>query len=99
MPELPEVETVRRTLIELVKGKTIEAVYIHWPKMIKKPEETVQFQDAVAGQTIRDVGRRGSSSNSILMTMSLSPISEWKGDTACFSPLTRSTSIRMWFLR
>lgn len=59
MPELPEVETVRRTLIELVKGKTIEAVYIHWPKIIKKPEETVQFQDAVAGQTIQDVGRRG----------------------------------------
>jgi formamidopyrimidine-DNA glycosylase len=59
MPELPEVETVRRTLIELVKGKTIAAVYIHWPKIIKKPEETVQFQDALIGQTIHDVGRRG----------------------------------------
>jgi formamidopyrimidine-DNA glycosylase len=59
MPELPEVETVRRTLIELVKGKTIAAVYIHWPKIIKRPEVTEQFQDAVVGQTIHDVGRRG----------------------------------------
>lgn len=59
MPELPEVETVRRTLIELVKGKTIAAVYIHWPKIIKKPDVTEQFQDALIGQTINDVGRRG----------------------------------------
>lgn len=59
MPELPEVETVRRTLIELVNGKTIAAVYIHYPKIIKKPEVTEQFQDALIGQTIYDVGRRG----------------------------------------
>ncbi|MGQ4667438.1 DNA-formamidopyrimidine glycosylase [Metabacillus halosaccharovorans] len=59
MPELPEVETVRRTLIELVKGKTIKKVSIHWPKMIKKPDEIEQFKDALAGQTIHDVNRRG----------------------------------------
>lgn len=29
MPELPEVETVRRTLQRLVKGKTIETVDIN----------------------------------------------------------------------
>ncbi|PLT31190.1 DNA-formamidopyrimidine glycosylase [Peribacillus deserti] len=59
MPELPEVETVRRTLIELVTGKTIEDIQIHWPKIIKAPEEQEQFIDALRGQTIRDVGRRG----------------------------------------
>ncbi|MFD1737130.1 DNA-formamidopyrimidine glycosylase [Bacillus salitolerans] len=59
MPELPEVETVRRTLIELVKGKTIEEVIVNWPKMIKKPEPVEQFVDALKGQTIRDVKRRG----------------------------------------
>lgn len=59
MPELPEVETVRRTLLELVKGKTIEQVIVHWPKLVKKPDDARQFQDALKGQTILDVGRRG----------------------------------------
>ncbi|MDT0161805.1 DNA-formamidopyrimidine glycosylase [Bacillus sp. AG4(2022)] len=59
MPELPEVETVRKTLKELVSGKEIGQVSIHWPKMIKQPGEAEQFADALAGQTILNVGRRG----------------------------------------
>ncbi|WP_449621164.1 DNA-formamidopyrimidine glycosylase [Robertmurraya sp. Marseille-Q9965] len=59
MPELPEVETVRRTLVELVSGKTIERVTVTWPKIIKKPVEVEQFKDALVGQTIEEVGRRG----------------------------------------
>ncbi|TYR82185.1 DNA-formamidopyrimidine glycosylase [Priestia megaterium] len=59
MPELPEVETVRRTLIELVKGKTIQHVRVNWPKMIKQPDNVEQFCDALVGQCIQDVGRRG----------------------------------------
>ncbi len=59
MPELPEVETVRRTLLGLVSGKTIQSVEVFWPKMIKKPEDVAQFTDALKGQTIHDVERRG----------------------------------------
>lgn len=59
MPELPEVETVRRTLLELVSYKEIEHVSVFWPKIIKQPEEIAQFQDALVGQTIKDIGRRG----------------------------------------
>lgn len=59
MPELPEVETVRRTLVELAKGKTIMHVEVLWPKIIKKPDPVEQFADALVGQTILDVGRRG----------------------------------------
>ncbi|MBM7701244.1 DNA-formamidopyrimidine glycosylase [Metabacillus iocasae] len=59
MPELPEVETVRRTLIELVKGKQIQHVKVYWPKMIKQPDDVHQFADALKGQTIQDVSRRG----------------------------------------
>ncbi|MBS4208797.1 DNA-formamidopyrimidine glycosylase [Bacillus sp. FJAT-50079] len=59
MPELPEVETMRRSLIELVKGKTIEDVVIHWPKIIKYPLEIEQFIDALQGQTIDDIDRKG----------------------------------------
>jgi formamidopyrimidine-DNA glycosylase len=59
MPELPEVETVRRTLEQLVLGKEIKEVAVFWPKIIKKPEPVEQFQDALVGQTIRGIGRRG----------------------------------------
>lgn len=59
MPELPEVETVRKTLVQLVKGKTIHYVEVHWPKIIKKPLELEQFKDALVGQTIIDIERRG----------------------------------------
>lgn len=59
MPELPEVETVRRTLEQLVKGKEIERVSVTWPKIIKQPEEVEQFKDALVGQVIDHIGRRG----------------------------------------
>ncbi|MFS0636375.1 DNA-formamidopyrimidine glycosylase [Mesobacillus foraminis] len=59
MPELPEVETVRKTLETLVIGKEIKDVSIFWPKMVKKPEITEQFSDALRGQTILEMGRRG----------------------------------------
>jgi formamidopyrimidine-DNA glycosylase len=59
MPELPEVETVRRTLEVLALGKEIERVSVFWPKMIKKPSEVEQFNDALRGQTIQQIGRRG----------------------------------------
>ena len=59
MPELPEVETIRRTLLQLVKGKTIQRVTIRWPKLIKSPDNPDQFIDALIGQSIQDVTRRG----------------------------------------
>jgi formamidopyrimidine-DNA glycosylase len=59
MPELPEVETVRKTLVKLVLQKQIENVSVYWPKIIKKPLEAEQFIDALKGETIEDVGRRG----------------------------------------
>lgn len=59
MPELPEVETVRRTLEQLVLGKEIMEVSVFWPKIIKAPEPVEQFQDALRGQTIQKIGRRG----------------------------------------
>lgn len=59
MPEMPEVETVRRTLQQLVVGKTIQEVEIRWPNIIKQPEQAEQFADALIGETIHDIGRRG----------------------------------------
>ncbi|WP_026572222.1 DNA-formamidopyrimidine glycosylase [Bacillus sp. UNC438CL73TsuS30] len=59
MPELPEVETVRKTLKNLVLHKEIKDIIVHWPKIIKNPVEIEQFIDALKGETIMDVGRRG----------------------------------------
>ena len=59
MPELPEVESIRRTLKKLVLNKTIENISVFWPKIIKNPVDVEQFIDALKGETIIDVGRRG----------------------------------------
>src|SRR5690554_4725232 len=59
MPELPEVETVRKTLEALVLGKEIKEVSVFWPKIIKLPVDVEQFQDALVGQVIEEIGRRG----------------------------------------
>ena len=59
MPELPEVETVRRTLEILVLGKKIKDVTVSWPKMIKNPDETEEFVQSLRGQEILEMRRRG----------------------------------------
>lgn len=58
MPELPEVETVRRTLEKLIVGRPIAKVTVKLPRIVQKiePEE---FCHALEGQTIREIGRRG----------------------------------------
>ncbi|MBB6177200.1 formamidopyrimidine-DNA glycosylase [Anoxybacillus tengchongensis] len=58
MPELPEVETVRRTLLPLVVGKTIERVNVLWEKIVQYPEVET-FCERLKGQTIYDIQRRG----------------------------------------
>ena len=57
MPELPEVETVRRGLEKLILGKKISNIDIHYPKMIKT--DLHEFQKEMPGQVIQTMGRRG----------------------------------------
>ncbi len=59
MPELPEVETIRQTLIQLVIGKTIESVDVYWPKIIQEPDDVKQFITFLREQTIHDIRRKG----------------------------------------
>ena len=59
MPELPEVETIRKTLKELVLNKKISDIDIYWGKIIKHPDDSEYFKQLVMGQTIRDVKRKG----------------------------------------
>ncbi|WP_040952685.1 DNA-formamidopyrimidine glycosylase [Gorillibacterium massiliense] len=59
MPELPEVETVVRTLNSLVAGKRIDRVSVLLERIIQQPKEIEVFQDALQGQTIHRLERRG----------------------------------------
>ena len=57
MPELPEVETVRRGLESLVVGKTIGQVRVCYAKMIGTGADS--FVHDLPGQSIERIGRRG----------------------------------------
>ena len=57
MPELPEVETVRRGLLKITKGRKINAIDVYYGKTITNDVE--DFRQALIGQTIEDVDRRG----------------------------------------
>lgn len=58
MPELPEVESVRRGLDEIVVGETVDKVEVRWPRIIESPEPN-DFAKRLMGQTIEEVRRRG----------------------------------------
>jgi formamidopyrimidine-DNA glycosylase len=58
MPELPEVETIVRGLAKAVVGKHIERAEIRLAKIAVAPAG-VDFANAVAGQRIKSVRRRG----------------------------------------
>lgn len=57
MPELPEVETIRRDLSRDVKGKRIKDVEILNPKVIKEPRPE-EFKKRIRGATFVDFLRR-----------------------------------------
>lgn len=58
MPELPEVETVVRTLQTLVKGKKIERISVTLPRIIRQPDDVEAFKAQLTGQTIHEIKRR-----------------------------------------
>ena len=58
MPELPEVETIRRSLAPLVEGRRITALEIRDPRWCA-PLAPEEIADAVVGRTIEALSRRG----------------------------------------
>src|SRR4051794_41945463 len=58
MPELPEVETIRRHLAPHVEGRTLETVEVldeRW----SRPLAPVEMQQAIQGRRVEKLGRRG----------------------------------------
>lgn len=59
MPELPEVETIRRDLEREVAGKKIKSVEVHGLRSIRRHGTKKKFVDALDGRKISSVGRKG----------------------------------------
>jgi formamidopyrimidine-DNA glycosylase len=58
MPELPEVETIVRSLRSDLSGRIILAAAVSWPRTVAA--STVEaFRQRIAGQRVETVGRRG----------------------------------------
>lgn len=58
MPELPEVETVRRVLKKAVQGKKILSADIYWNNIIAYPK-VEDFKKKIKNQIIKDIKRYG----------------------------------------
>jgi formamidopyrimidine-DNA glycosylase len=58
MPELPEVETIRRQLEPQLVGRRIERAEIRDPRW-SEPAPPAEIAAAIEGRVVRDVGRRG----------------------------------------
>ncbi len=58
MPELPEVETIRRQLAPLVEGRTLARIEILDPRW-SRPLAPRELTDAIEGRRIERLGRRG----------------------------------------
>ncbi len=57
MPELPEVETVRKSLKRNITGKTIKQVAVHYRPMVKTTLK--HFNDTLKDRTVIDIKRFG----------------------------------------
>lgn len=57
MPELPEVETIKRELEKAVLGKKIVEVCVHHPKVIRHPSLD-KFKRALSGATLKNILRK-----------------------------------------
>ena len=57
MPELPEVETIKRELEKAVLGKKITEVLVHHPAVIRQPAPE-KFKKGLQGNTIKNILRK-----------------------------------------
>jgi formamidopyrimidine-DNA glycosylase len=57
MPELPEVETIARTLRPVLVGKTILSAQLRWPRTLQVPSPA-EFKKRIKAQRIESISRR-----------------------------------------
>lgn len=95
MPELPEVESVKNGLNNLIVGKTIKNVEVLWDNIIKDPA-LEEFRQKLKGQTFTEVKRRGKFLLFVLDEYTLISHLRMEGKfrvEACGKPLTKHTHV------
>ncbi len=58
MPEMPEVESIKRTLEKNINGQVIKNVIVLLPRMIKYPD-SISYVKMLSGHKIKQIQRRG----------------------------------------
>lgn len=59
MPEMPEVETIRKDLSKRICGKRIVSAEVLLARQLRAPDSIEKFHALVAGKVINEIGRRG----------------------------------------
>jgi formamidopyrimidine-DNA glycosylase len=59
MPELPEVEVVRRDLDAVLRGRTVVEVEVSRDRAVRRAPSPAAFEEAMRGRTVRGTGRVG----------------------------------------
>lgn len=59
MPELAEVETIRRDVDRVYTGRRITGVEVHGLRSVRRHLDPAQFESGVAGRRVAATGRRG----------------------------------------
>lgn len=100
MPELPEVETIRRTLDPLLRDRTIASADVLWERTIGRPGPEA-FAHAVIGQSIAAIDRRAKFivlrfSSADVLTVHLRMTGELRF-APCGSPPEESPHLRVMF--
>lgn len=59
MPEMPEVETIRRGLTKYIVGKKLVQADVLLPRQLRAPQSVEKFQSMIIGRTLERIDRRG----------------------------------------
>ncbi|MEM7595759.1 MAG: DNA-formamidopyrimidine glycosylase [Cyanobacteria bacterium P01_A01_bin.83] len=104
MPELPEVETVRRGLNNITREQPIQGGEVLLPRTLAYPEKIEQFWQGITGVAIAKWHRRG---KYLLAELGQEQSAGWLGVhlrmtgqllwVSQDSPLQKHTRIRLWF--
>ncbi|MGH9174594.1 MAG: bifunctional DNA-formamidopyrimidine glycosylase/DNA-(apurinic or apyrimidinic site) lyase, partial [Vicinamibacterales bacterium] len=103
MPELPEVETVARTLNPVLRGRVIAGFQLLWHRTLERPSLTA-FIESVLGRSIDSVGRRGklivvrlSDGGSITIHLRMTGELLFRADHRLARPIERESHLRARF--
>ena len=93
MPELPEVETIKRELEKALPGKRVTEVCVHNPAVVKEPS-VAKFKSGLCGAGIKKILRRAkvlifelSNGKALVIHLRMTGQLVYPGTGTCSAPL------------